>query len=168
MNNALVTVSGAFGYSVVPRLNKGSWFDSGGTLLLKSVSGNSGYSVMWTLGVYFALVLLLVAGILTVSYLLGQRHSDPATGAPYESGILSQGSAHVRFSAKFYLIAMFFVVFDLEAVFLFAWAVAARSMGWQAFWEAVIFVGILLTALVYLWRIGALDWNRMRNPWESK
>ncbi len=116
---------------------------------------------MWTLGVYFVLVVLLVGGMLAVSYLLGQRHSDPATGAPYEGGILSAGSAHVRLSAKFYLIAMFFVIFDLEAVFLFAWAVAARALGWPAFWEAVVFVGILLAALLYLWRAGALDWNEV-------
>ena len=114
---------------------------------------------MWTLVVYFVFVVLLVAGILTVSYLLGQHHSDPATGAPYESGILSEGSARVRLSAKFYLVAMFFVIFDLEAVFLFAWAVTARSLGWPAFWEAVIFVGILVAAWLYLWRVGALDWS---------
>ena len=116
---------------------------------------------MWPLGVYFALVLLLVAGMLLVSYLLGQRHREPATGAPYEGGILSEGSARVRLSAKFYLIAMFFVIFDLEAVFLFAWAVAARALGWPAFWETVIFVGILVAALVYLWRVGALDWSNI-------
>ena len=121
---------------------------------------------MWTLVLYFGLVLLLVAGMLVVSYLLGQRHADPATGSPFESGIVSEGSAHVRLSAKFYLIAMFFVVFDLEAVFLFAWAVAARSLGWPAFWEAVTFVGVLLAALVYLWRVGALDWNVMRGNTE--
>jgi len=114
---------------------------------------------MWPLGVYFALVLLLVGGILLVSYLLGQRHHERATGSPYESGILSEGSARVRLSAKFYLVAMFFVIFDLEAVFLFAWAVAARSLGWPAFWETAVFVGILAAALVYLWRVGALDWN---------
>jgi NADH-quinone oxidoreductase subunit A len=117
---------------------------------------------MRTLGIYFALVLALVAGMVAVSYLLGQRHSDPATGVPYESGIRSTGSAQVRFSAKFYLIAMFFVIFDLEAVFLFAWAVAARALGWTAFWGAAIFVGALLAALVYLWRIGALDWSGFR------
>jgi NADH-quinone oxidoreductase subunit A len=121
---------------------------------------------MWTLGVYFVLVLLLVGGMLSVSYLLGQRHSDPATGSPYEGGILSAGSAHVRLSAKFYLIAMFFVVFDLEAVFLFAWAVAARSLGWPAFWESVVFVGILAAALIYLWRVGALDWSEVRRHTE--
>jgi NADH-quinone oxidoreductase subunit A len=121
---------------------------------------------MWTLIVYFVLVLLIVGGMLTVSYLLGQHHSEPATDAPYESGILSAGSAQVRLSAKFYLIAMFFVIFDLEAVFLFAWAVAARSLGWPAFWEAVIFVGVLVAALVYLWRVGALDWNLVRKQTE--
>ena len=113
---------------------------------------------MWPLGVYFVLVLLLVAGMIALSYVLGQRHREPATGSPYESGILSEGSARVRLSAKFYLIAMFFVIFDLEAVFLFAWAVAARSLGWPAYWEVVIFVGVLVAALVYLWRVGALDW----------
>jgi NADH-quinone oxidoreductase subunit A len=116
---------------------------------------------MWPLGVYFGLVLLLVAGMLLVSYFLGQRHCERATGSPYEGGIVSEGSARVRLSSKFYLVAMFFVVFDLEAVFLFAWAVAARPLGWPAFWEAVVFMGILFAALAYLWRIGALDWSNI-------
>ena len=117
---------------------------------------------MWPLLIYFAIVLLLVSGMLVVSYLLGQRHTARATGEPFESGIVSEGSAHVRLSAKFYLVAVFFVVFDLEAVFLFAWAVSARTLGWAAFWEAVVFVAVLLAALLYLWRIGALDWNIAR------
>jgi len=113
---------------------------------------------MWPLLLYFVLVLLLVVGMLAVSYVLGQRHRDRATGAPYEGGIVSEGSAHVRQCAKFYLIAMFFVVFDLEAVFLFSWAVAARELGWTGFWEALIFTAILLAALAYLGRVGALNW----------
>jgi NADH-quinone oxidoreductase subunit A len=118
--------------------------------------------ILWPMAVYFGVVLSLAVSILAVSYLLGQRHQDRATGAPYESGILSEGSAHVRLSAKFYLVAMFFVVFDLEVVFIFAWAVAAREAGWSGYWEMVIFVGILLVALGYLWRLGALDWNPKR------
>jgi len=106
---------------------------------------------------YSALV-VFVTGVMLASYVLGQRHKDPTTGTPYESGIVSEGSARVRFSARFYLIAMFFVVFDLEAVFLFAWAIAAREAGWAGYWEAVIFIGVLLAALVYLWGIGALEW----------
>jgi NADH-quinone oxidoreductase subunit A len=113
---------------------------------------------MWPLLLYFVLVLLLVGGMLAVSYVLGQRHSDRATGAPYEAGIVSEGSARVRQTARFYLIAMFFVVFDLEAVFLFSWAIAARELGWAGFWEALIFTVVLLAALVYLGRIGALIW----------
>ncbi len=115
--------------------------------------------ILWPIGIYFALVLLLVASMLVLSHVLGQRHRDRATDSPYESGILSEGSARVRLSAKFYLVAMLFVVFDLEAVFIFAWAVAGREVGWPGYWEMVVFVGILLAALAYLWRLGALDWN---------
>lgn len=117
---------------------------------------------LWALGIYFVVVLLLVITMLTVSYLLGQRHHEHATGTPYESGIVSAGSAHVRLSAKFYLVAMFFVVFDLEAAFIFAWAVAGRELGWPGYWEILIFVGVLLVVLIYLWRLGALDWNVIR------
>ena len=116
--------------------------------------------MVWPLVVYFAFVVFLVAAVLIVSYLLGQRHSEPATGEPYEGGILSEGSARVRFSARYYLVAMFFVVFDLEAVFLFAWAGAARELGWAGYCEVVLFVGVLVAALIYLWKVGALDWAR--------
>jgi NADH-quinone oxidoreductase subunit A len=116
--------------------------------------------MMWPLVAYFGLVIVLVAAVLVVSYLLGQRHSEPATGEPFEGGIVSEGTAHVRFSVRYYLLAMFFVVFDLEAVFLFAWAGAARQLGWGGYCEVVLFVGVLAAALVYLWRVGALDWSR--------
>jgi NADH-quinone oxidoreductase subunit A len=115
--------------------------------------------MLWPLGIYSLAVVALVAGMLVVSWLLGERHDDPATGAPYEGGIVSQGSARVRLSAKFYLIAMFFVIFDLEAVFIFAWAVAGRELGWAGYWSMAVFVGVLVIVLGYLWRVGALDWN---------
>jgi NADH-quinone oxidoreductase subunit A len=99
--------------------------------------------------------------MLGLSSVLGERHSQKATGEPYESGIVSTGSARLRLSADFYLVAMFFVIFDLEAVFLVAWAVAARQAGWAGYIEVLIFIGILGAALVYLWRIGALDWGAM-------
>jgi NADH-quinone oxidoreductase subunit A len=114
---------------------------------------------LWALGIYFVIVVVLVAAMLVVSYLLGQRHDEVATGSPYESGIVSAGSAHVRLSAKFYLVAMFFVIFDLETVFIFSWAVAGRELGWPGYWELLIFSCILIAALVYLWRLGALDWG---------
>ncbi len=114
---------------------------------------------LWPLAVYFVAVVALVAAIIAISYVLGERHSERATGQPYESGIVSEGTARLRFPVKFYLVAMFFVVFDLEAVFLFAWAVAARELGWAGYVEAMIFTVVLVAALAYLWRCGALDWR---------
>lgn len=113
---------------------------------------------IWPLALYFAVVILIVVAMLLSSYVLGQRHAEPATGSPFESGIVPSGSAHVRLSVKFYLVAMFFVVFDLEAVFIFLWAVAGRELGWAGYGEALLFIGVLVAALVYLWRTGALDW----------
>jgi NADH-quinone oxidoreductase subunit A len=117
---------------------------------------------LWPLAVYAAIVGMLVVAMLGLSYVLGQRHQDRATGSPYESGILSEGSARVRFPVQFYLVAMFFVIFDLEAVFIFAWAIAVRETGWPAYAEVLLFIIVLLATLAYLWRVGALDW-RQRN-----
>jgi NADH-quinone oxidoreductase subunit A len=117
---------------------------------------------LWPFAVYFVLVVLLVSGMIAVSHLLGQRHRDRATGSPFESGIVSTGSARIRLSVKFYLVAMFFVIFDLEAVFIFAWAVSAREAGWPGYWEVLVFIGVLLAALWYISRVGALDWATFR------
>ena len=117
-------------------------------------------NLIWPLLVYTSLVLLLVLGVmLGVAYLLGQRHKDRATGETFESGIVATGSAQIRFSAHFYLIAMFFVIFDLEAVFIIAWAIAFRELGWIGYTAVSIFIGILLVVLIYEWRIGALDFG---------
>ena len=117
---------------------------------------------LWPLAVYAVIVGMLVVAMLGVSYVLGQRHQDRATGSPYEAGILSEGSARVRFPVKFYLVAMFFVIFDLEAVYIFAWAIAVRETGWPGYAEVLLFIMVLLATLAYLWRVGALDW-RQRN-----
>jgi NADH-quinone oxidoreductase subunit A len=114
--------------------------------------------MMWPLALYFVFVVVLVAAVIVFSYLLGQRHSESATGEPYEGGIVSEGSARARFSVGYSQIAMFFVVFDLEAVFLFAWACAAREVGWAGYTAATVFIATLAAALFYLWRAGALDW----------
>src|SRR3974390_632861 len=114
----------------------------------------------WPLRFFFVFVFFLVAAVLPVFYVLGQTHSDPATAQPYEGGIVSQGSAHVRFSMRYYLVAMFFVVFDLEAVFVYAWAGAARELGWAGYGGIVLFGAPLAAALLYVWRAGALDWSR--------
>ena len=118
--------------------------------------------VFWPLAVFFILVLFLVIFIMTVSYVLGQRHHKRAVEEPYECGIVSTGSAQVRFGVKFYLMAMFFVIFDLEAAFIIAWAVAARELGWIGYLEILLFSAILIAALFYLWRVGALDWGTLK------
>jgi NADH-quinone oxidoreductase subunit A len=113
------------------------------------VAGRSVYlKMIWPLLVYFALVVVLVVTILSVSYLLGQRHSEAATGEPYEGGIVSEGSAHVRFSVRYYLVAMLFVVFDLETAFLIAWAGAVRDLGWGGYRVALLFTRTLAAALI--------------------
>lgn len=114
---------------------------------------------LWPLAVYFILVILLVAGMLAVSYLLGQRHRAREMNEPYESGIVSTGSARLRFPAQFYLMAMLFVIFDLEAVFIFAWAIAFRELGWAGYVGVSVFIGVLVAALIYAWRLGLLDWG---------
>jgi NADH-quinone oxidoreductase subunit A len=114
---------------------------------------------LWPLGVYFIAVVILMGIILTLSYLLGERHKERATDEPYEAGAPIIGSARQRLNARFYLVAMFFVIFDLEAVFIIAWALAVRPLGWAGYIEILIFIGVLVAALVYLWRLGALDWG---------
>lgn len=124
------------------------------------------------IGLYAVGVLIVMGVMLGLPALLGERHlrkperrHEIATGVPYESGIRPTGSAQIRLPIQYYLVAMFFVIFDLEAVFLYAWAVAVKEAGWPGFIEAAIFVAILLAALAYLWRIGALDWSsRYQRP----
>lgn len=116
-------------------------------------------SEVWPLGVYFVVVVILMGIILTLSYILGERHKERATDEPYEAGAPIIGSARQRLNARFYLVAMFFVIFDLEAVFIIAWALAVRPLGWAGFTSILIFIVVLLAALVYLWRLGALDWG---------
>lgn len=121
-----------------------------------------GPSALWPLGLYIVLVLGVVAFMVGASFLLGQRHKDRATGEPYESGIVSEGTARLRMTSQFYLMAMLFVIFDIEAVFIFAWAVAARELGWIGYGAISLFIALLLVALVYLARMGALSWGPAR------
>ncbi len=114
---------------------------------------------LWPLAAYFAAVVVLVASMVTFSYFMGERHRNRLTDEPYESGVAPTGSARMRFHIRFYLIAMFFVIFDLESVFVYAWAVSVRETGWTGYGEMLVFIGILAAGLVYLWRVGALDWN---------
>ncbi|WP_027157627.1 NADH-quinone oxidoreductase subunit A [Methylobacter luteus] len=112
--------------------------------------------------IYFVAVLAVTGIMLGGAYFLGQRHTAKAADEPFESGVVPAGDVHIRFSIQFYLLAIFFVIFDMESVFLFAWSVALRESGWAGFVEALIFIGVLLAALAYLWAVGALDWRTRR------
>ena len=125
-------------------------------------------AALWPLAVYLAAAIAVAVSMIAFSYVLGQRHRERATGQPYESGIRPTGSARLRISAKFYLISMFFVIFDVEAAFIFAWAVTFRELGWTGYVVMLLFIGVMVAALVYLWRQEALDWGprarRSRSP----
>jgi NADH-quinone oxidoreductase subunit A len=112
----------------------------------------------WGLAVYVVATLGLVVVMLGASWVLGGRSHGRAKDEPFESGAVAVGSALLRMPAKFYLVAMFFVIFDLEAVFLYAWAVSVRENGWTGFAVAANFILVLLAALFYLARVGALEW----------
>lgn len=112
----------------------------------------------WALAIFIVGVIGMCAFMLGVPVWLGGRDWGRAKNEPFESGVVPQGGARMRLSAKFYLVAMLFVIFDVEALFLYAWAVSAREVGWMGFIEVTVFVLFLLAGLVYLWRIGALDW----------
>jgi NADH-quinone oxidoreductase subunit A len=112
---------------------------------------------LWPILLYFTFTLLLLVAVMFASSLLGPRTKGHSTHLPYESGILSLGGARVKFANHFFLYAIFFVIFDLETLYLFAWAISFEQVGVTGFIEALVFMIILLVALVYLWRIGALN-----------
>jgi len=116
-------------------------------------------SSLWPLAVFCALVVVLTAAILGLSFILGERHRERRTDEPYESGIMPTGVARRRIPVRYTLVAVAFVVFDLEAVYIFAWVAAFRELGWAGYLEIVVFIAILLATLIYFWRSGAMNWG---------
>ena len=116
--------------------------------------------------VYFPVFLMLFVAVLVpvVLYVLttvfGPKNPTPEKMIPYESGSESDGASHLRLSVKFYLTAILFVVFDIEAVFLYPWAAQFRELGWFGLVEMVLFLSVLSATLVYAWKKGALEWER--------
>jgi NADH-quinone oxidoreductase subunit A len=105
------------------------------------------------------LAMALAAGLLTVSALLGKHVRNRVKDTPYESGIVPTGDARRRFSVKFYLVGMIFILFDIEAVFLYPWAVVYRQLRLFGFFEMAVFVALILVGFFYVWKKGALDWS---------
>ena len=114
---------------------------------------------------WLSIILMIVLGLVfavpsvVLSKLLGPKKPTPEKLAPYECGMPPVGSAHERMSVKFYLVAMIFLLFDIEVAFLYPWAMALRDLGWPGLVQVVMFMLLLLSGYVYVWRKGALDWG---------
>lgn len=115
--------------------------------------------VFWPFLVYTLAVISIVGIMLGLSHVLGEKHKEKLTDEPFESGIPPTGNARLRFSSHFYLIAIFFVIFDLDAVFILAWAVSFRELGLSGYIGIIIFIGILIAVLAYEIGIKALDFG---------
>src|SRR5690242_1049695 len=109
--------------------------------------------------VQIALAILVAGALVALSYLIGKRVKDRVKDTPYECGIAPTGSARERFSVKFYLVGIVFILFDIEAVFLYPWAVVYRELKMFAFVEMLLFIVLVLSGFFYIWKKGALDWS---------
>ncbi len=123
---------------------------------------------MWKLALLFFLIVFIVSSMICISFFLGERHHCRATGEPYESGIPPTPMQRQQYAGQYFLIALFFVVFDIEVLFLTAWAIAVKAVGWTGFIEISIFIGVLLAALLFLWKEGALDWGTIAKLKQKK
>jgi NADH-quinone oxidoreductase subunit A len=120
------------------------------------MEGWGGFAIMIAVGLGFGAVSVIL------SYFLGPRHPTPEKLAPYECGMPPVGDARERQSVKFYLIAMIFLLFDIEVAFIYPWAIAFRELGTTGFWQLTTFLGLLTTGYIYVWRKGVFDWSGER------
>ena len=109
--------------------------------------------------IHFILAGALATAIVLLSWLIGQRKPTRAKLSPYECGMTPIGDARERFSVKFYLVGMLFILFDVEAVFLYPWAVILKELKMFGFWEMLVYIGIVMVGLWYIWKKGVLDWG---------
>jgi NADH-quinone oxidoreductase subunit A len=109
--------------------------------------------------ILFGVSVLNAAGMLVATHILNPRRPTPEKDMPYESGMIPLGDTRARFSVKFYMVALSFIIFDLEAIFLIPWAVEMRYLGWEGFVVVSIFVMVLVVGFIYEWRKGALSWE---------
>src|SRR5580700_3816245 len=105
------------------------------------------------------IAMVVAAALITISYVFGKRIRNRVKDMPYESGIVPTGDARQRFSVKFYLVGMLFILFDIEAIFLYPWVVVYRELRMFAFVEMLVFVILILSGFFYIWKKGALDWS---------
>jgi NADH-quinone oxidoreductase subunit A len=114
---------------------------------------------MFSLIIYGVVVFVLIAALLFATSWLGEKKQTAEKARPYESGIVPTGSARLRYPVPFYLVAIFFLIFDVEGAFIFAWAIACKDLGWRGWLQMYFFITVLLLGLVYIWRRGGLEWR---------
>jgi NADH-quinone oxidoreductase subunit A len=110
--------------------------------------------------IHLVVVSALAAGMVLLSWLLGKHIWTPAKGRPYESGILPTGDARSRFSVKFYMVAMLFILFDVEIVFLYPWAIVFKDLGWFGFFEMLVYLAMVMLGYFYIVKKGVIDWSK--------
>lgn len=114
---------------------------------------------VFSLLVYGAIVIFTISVLLLIASRIGEKKAQGDKLLPYESGILPTGSARLRYPVPFYLVAIFFLLFDVEGAYVFAWAVARENLGWSGWFQIAFFIFVLIVGLVYVWRKGGLDWG---------
>jgi NADH-quinone oxidoreductase subunit A len=126
---------------------------------------------LFSLAVYGLMVLVLIAALLFLSGWLGEKKPNPEKLRPYECGIIPTGTARFRYSIAFYLLAAFFLIFDVEAAYIFSWAIAFDRLGWSGWIQISFFIILLLISLFYIWKKGGLEWGptarKSRTPRET-
>ena len=135
-------------------------------------SGPPSFASIITFGAYVLIAVGLVGFLMFVAWFLGQKTRSPVKNEPYESGISPTGQAHLGEPVPFYLVAIFFIVFDVEIVFVVSWAVAYDLLGWLGYLQITFFIIILFLGLVWLWKAGGLEWGpqprEVKSPPEAK
>jgi NADH-quinone oxidoreductase subunit A len=121
--------------------------------------GFPSFESLLSLGLYAAIAALIIAALLVLAWGLGHKTRSRVKGEPYESGVPPTGPARLTEPVPFYLVAIFFIVFDVEMIFVVSWAVVYDRLGWAGFLQMTFFIGILFLGLLYLWKTGGLDWG---------
>jgi NADH-quinone oxidoreductase subunit A len=114
---------------------------------------------VFSLVVFGLMIVALIALLLFVASWLGQKTSNSEKLRPYESGVIPTGSARLWYPVPFYLVAIFFLIFDVEGAYIFSWAIAWENLGWKGWLQISFFIGELILGLVYIWKKGGLEWG---------
>jgi len=114
---------------------------------------------IFSLILYGILIMALIAVMLFIASWIGEKKPNTEKLRPYESGVIPTGSARLRYPVPFYLVAIFFLIFDVEGAYIFSWAIAWENLGWSGWLQISFFIGVLILGLVYIWKKGGLEWG---------